>query len=125
MTMTDVSATDFAVIAYREDDRWEAEVLPEVLTSDLNGVPNLSATIQPDGTLKINAASGYTVSFGEDTSGTLATLGINTYFTGTDASNILIPPPPEEAMKIHVVKGPNIQPPPRSRRWRKASRSNR
>jgi putative tRNA adenosine deaminase-associated protein len=38
MTMTDVSATDFAVIAYREDDRWEAEVLPEALTSDLNGL---------------------------------------------------------------------------------------
>jgi putative tRNA adenosine deaminase-associated protein len=38
MTMTDVSATDFAVIAYREDDRWEAEVLPEVLTADLNGL---------------------------------------------------------------------------------------
>jgi len=38
MTMTDVSATDFAVMAYREDDRWEAEVLPEVLTADLNGL---------------------------------------------------------------------------------------
>jgi flagellar hook-associated protein 1 FlgK len=58
------------------------------LTSDLNGVPNLSATIQPDGTLKIDAASGYTVSFGEDTSGVLAVLGVNTYFTGTDATNI-------------------------------------
>jgi len=38
MTMTDVSATDFAVIAYREDDRWEAEVLPEVLAADLSGL---------------------------------------------------------------------------------------
>ena len=38
MTMTDVSATDFAVIAYREDDRWEADVLPEVLTADLSGL---------------------------------------------------------------------------------------
>jgi aconitate hydratase len=32
---------------------------------------------------------------------------------GVDDSNILIPPPPEEAAKVHVVKGPNIQPPPR------------
>lgn len=38
MTMTDVSATDFAVLAYREDDRWEAEVLPEALTSDLSAL---------------------------------------------------------------------------------------
>jgi putative tRNA adenosine deaminase-associated protein len=52
MTMTDVSATDFAVIAYREDDRWEAEILPEVLTSDLNGLihalrqqPSVAGTI--------------------------------------------------------------------------------
>jgi aconitate hydratase len=32
---------------------------------------------------------------------------------GIDDSNILVPPPPDEAAKIHVVKGPNIQPPPR------------
>ncbi|MHB8631213.1 MAG: aconitase family protein, partial [Candidatus Limnocylindria bacterium] len=30
-----------------------------------------------------------------------------------DDSNILVPPPPDEALKVHVVKGPNIQPPPR------------
>lgn len=58
------------------------------LNADLNGIPNLSATISPDGTLKIDAATGYTVSFGEDTSGVLAVLGINTYFTGTDGTNI-------------------------------------
>ena len=32
---------------------------------------------------------------------------------GVDDSNILVPPPAAEAAKIHVVKGPNIQPPPR------------
>ena len=37
MTMTE-SATDFAVIAYREDDRWETDVLPTALTEDLSGV---------------------------------------------------------------------------------------
>jgi len=30
-----------------------------------------------------------------------------------DDSNILVPPPPAEAAKIQVIKGPNIQPPPR------------
>jgi putative tRNA adenosine deaminase-associated protein len=51
MTMTE-SATDFAVIAYREDDRWEADVLPVVLTEDLSGLiqalrqqPSVAGTI--------------------------------------------------------------------------------
>ena len=30
-----------------------------------------------------------------------------------DDSNILVPPPPAEAAQIRVIKGPNIQPPPR------------
>ena len=46
------SATDFAVIAYLEDDRWEAEVLPAILTEDLSGLlqalrqqPSVGSTI--------------------------------------------------------------------------------
>ena len=37
MAIPDVSDTDFAVIVYREDDAWEAEVLPAAVTADLNG----------------------------------------------------------------------------------------
>lgn len=58
------------------------------LAGDLSAVPNLSASVNANGTLTINAASGFTVGFSEDTSGTLAALGINTYFTGKDASDI-------------------------------------
>src|SRR5262249_18332276 len=58
------------------------------LVTSLNGAGNLTATLQPNGTIKINAANGYSVSFGEDSSGALAVLGLNSYFTGTDASNI-------------------------------------
>jgi putative tRNA adenosine deaminase-associated protein len=36
--MTDPEATDFAVIVYREEDTWEAEVLPVALTEDLTGL---------------------------------------------------------------------------------------
>jgi flagellar hook-associated protein 1 FlgK len=54
----------------------------------LNAVPNLSATINANGTLSINGASGFDFSFSDDSSGALAALGVNTYFTGTDASNI-------------------------------------
>ncbi|MEW2357903.1 MULTISPECIES: tRNA adenosine deaminase-associated protein [Thermomonosporaceae] len=50
--MTDVDATDFAVVVYREDERWEAEVLPVALTEDLSGLvhalrqqPSLGGTI--------------------------------------------------------------------------------
>jgi putative tRNA adenosine deaminase-associated protein len=50
--MTDSSATDFAVIVYREEEAWEAEVLPVALTEDLNGLlqalrqqPSISGTI--------------------------------------------------------------------------------
>ncbi|GLX01078.1 hypothetical protein Misp02_51640 [Microtetraspora sp. NBRC 16547] len=50
--MTDEDALDFAIVVYREDDRWEAEMLPVVLTSDLRGLihalrqtPSMGATI--------------------------------------------------------------------------------
>ncbi|MFC0864398.1 MULTISPECIES: tRNA adenosine deaminase-associated protein [Sphaerimonospora] len=53
MTMTDdVDALDFAIVVYREDDRWEAEMLPVALTSDLHGLlhalrqtPSMGTTI--------------------------------------------------------------------------------
>lgn len=36
--MTDVDGGDFAVVVYREDDRWEAGLLPAALTGDLDGL---------------------------------------------------------------------------------------
>jgi putative tRNA adenosine deaminase-associated protein len=52
MTMTDTGATDFAVIVYREEDAWEAEILPVALTEDLAGLiqalrqqPSIGGTI--------------------------------------------------------------------------------
>ncbi len=38
MTVADVGETDFAVIVYREEDRWEADVLPTAVTADLGGL---------------------------------------------------------------------------------------
>jgi len=54
----------------------------------ISSVPNLTATINSDGTLSVNAAAGFEFSFGEDTSGALAVLGVNTYFTGTNSADI-------------------------------------
>ena len=41
------------------------------------------------------------------------TFAVPTLDPAVDDSNILVPPPPAEAAKIRVIKGPNIQPPPR------------
>ena len=35
--MSDMGETDFAVIVYREEDQWEADVLPTAVTADLDG----------------------------------------------------------------------------------------
>ena len=37
MTVADVGETDFAIIVYREEDQWEADVLPTAVTADLDG----------------------------------------------------------------------------------------
>jgi putative tRNA adenosine deaminase-associated protein len=51
-TMTDVSDTDFAIIVYREENQWEADVLPARVTADFTGFlevasqqPSLGGTI--------------------------------------------------------------------------------
>jgi putative tRNA adenosine deaminase-associated protein len=50
--VTDSAATDFAVVVFREESRWEAELLPSALTEDLDGmihavrqIPGLGGTI--------------------------------------------------------------------------------
>jgi flagellar hook-associated protein 1 FlgK len=58
------------------------------IAAAIDGAANLSATVNADGTLSIEADDGYSVAFSEDTSGVLAVLGVNTYFTGTSAQNI-------------------------------------
>ncbi|MEO3785197.1 tRNA adenosine deaminase-associated protein [Actinocorallia sp. B10E7] len=50
--MTDNETTDFAVVVFREESAWEAELLPVALTEDLDGlihalrqIPGLGGTI--------------------------------------------------------------------------------
>jgi len=38
--MTDANETDFAIIVYREEDRWEADALPAAVTTDLDAFVN-------------------------------------------------------------------------------------
>src|SRR5690606_22692139 len=60
------------------------------LTADLNGVDDISAQIV-GGKLKLTTDSNAVeISFSQDTSGVLASLGVNTFFTGSDARSISI-----------------------------------
>ncbi len=52
------------------------------------GVPNVTAATGAGNVLTLTASGGYEISFSDDTSGALAALGINTFFTGATASTM-------------------------------------
>jgi flagellar hook-associated protein 1 FlgK len=53
----------------------------------IDGGTNISATVV-DGKLQISSANGYTFAFSDDSSNVLAALGVNTFFTGSDAAGM-------------------------------------
>jgi flagellar hook-associated protein 1 FlgK len=60
------------------------------LMGQLNGVSGVTAT-STAGVLNIGASSSAVeISFSQDTSGALAALGVNSFFTGKDAANIAV-----------------------------------
>lgn len=94
----DVTATP---VAYRINislDGTDAGTTLESLVVDINTqVSGVTASITADNRLRLDAADGSTFTFGydgqharEDTSGILAALGVNTFFTGTDARSIAV-----------------------------------
>jgi flagellar hook-associated protein 1 FlgK len=59
------------------------------LAQSISNIPGLAATINDKNQLEIKAATNtISFSFQNDTSGVLAALGINTFFTGEDSSDI-------------------------------------
>ncbi|QDT66129.1 flagellar hook-associated protein FlgK [Calycomorphotria hydatis] len=58
------------------------------LQAALDGVTNLNASVDSLGRLQLTTDSGYEVKFGDDSSGVLSSLGINTFFTGSDSGDI-------------------------------------
>jgi flagellar hook-associated protein 1 FlgK len=52
----------------------------------------VTATTTADGRLRISVPAGYSVGFADDTSGVLASLEVNAYFTGADAGDIAVNP---------------------------------
>jgi flagellar hook-associated protein 1 FlgK len=49
---------------------------------------NLNAVVTADGNLSVYSDAGYRFAFSDDTSNVLAALGMNTFFSGKDASNM-------------------------------------
>lgn len=61
------------------------------LAAALDSVNNLDASITNDGRLRIaSTSSDFEFTFSDDSSGALAALGLNTFFTGTDAGDISV-----------------------------------
>lgn len=88
-------------VAFRIDvdlDGTDGGTTLESLVEDINTqVAGVTASITSDLRLQLTADDGFTFTFGndgqqarEDTSGVLAALGLNTFFTGTDARNIMV-----------------------------------
>jgi len=62
------------------------------LATALTAVDNITATVTGDNRLRIQADNGFSFTFAEDSSGVLASLGINVFFTGRDARDIAVDP---------------------------------
>lgn len=61
------------------------------LAGSIDNVANVSSAVTPDGRLNITTdADDFEIFFGEDTSGALASLGVNTFFEGQGAFDIKV-----------------------------------
>lgn len=64
------------------------DTTPEDVRAALDAIPGISASFDGEGRLKIDAEPGFSFSFSDDSSGVLAVMGVNSFFTGTDGSDI-------------------------------------
>ncbi|HOB75273.1 MAG TPA: flagellar hook-associated protein FlgK [Phycisphaerae bacterium] len=63
----------------------------ESLVAQINAkAGNLSASVTADYRLQLNAAEGFEFTFAEDSAHVLAALGVNTFFTGSDAKSMAV-----------------------------------
>ena len=91
MVLTDSSGNSQTFTVTLDLDGAGADDSLEDLATNIDAESaHITATANSDGTLTIDADSGYTLTFQNDTTNVLAALGINTFFTGSDASDIAI-----------------------------------
>jgi len=62
------------------------------LAANIDAVANVSAVVSADNRLVITADPTYSIVFSNDTSNVLAVTGVNTFFSGSDASDIAVNP---------------------------------
>lgn len=62
----------------------------EDIRAALDAVPGLSAVFTSDGRLEVTADAGFEFSFANDSSGALAVLGVNAFFSGQDATDVAV-----------------------------------
>ena len=60
------------------------------IVTGLDAVAGIRATVNASGQLEVRADDGFSFSFGDDSSGALAALGVNTFFSGAGAGDIAI-----------------------------------
>jgi flagellar hook-associated protein 1 FlgK len=92
LTVTDKSAGTSVVTNIKVDllGAGTDDSLASLAAKINSQVANVTATVTPDNHLKLTAASGFEMTFGQDSSNVLASLGINTFLTGHDASDIAV-----------------------------------
>lgn len=62
----------------------------EELRAAINAIGEVTAEITSENKLRITTTAGYEIRFHNDTSGTLAALGLNTFFTGHSSDDIAV-----------------------------------
>ncbi|MCB9844891.1 MAG: flagellar hook-associated protein FlgK [Phycisphaeraceae bacterium] len=89
---TDIVRVDIDLDGIRADgtEGFDDDTSLSSLTASLNAIDGLSASIDAEGRLRVNGDEGYTFAFADDSSDVLATLGVNSYFTGKSASDIAV-----------------------------------
>jgi flagellar hook-associated protein 1 FlgK len=75
-------------LSYQVNVDGNATSLKDLMDYVNSNVPNVTAATGLGNALTMTAATGYEISFSDDTSGALAALGINTFFTGSTASTM-------------------------------------
>lgn len=60
----------------------------EDIRASIDGIDGINASFDSSGRMQISADAGFSFSFSEDTSGALAVMGVNSFFTGDNASDI-------------------------------------
>ncbi len=66
------------------------DIISQIGSDYTSGIAHLRASVDSDGHLVIQADSGYKFFVNQDSSGALMALGLNTFFTGTNAEDIAV-----------------------------------